>query len=111
MKEKEMSLNLCVTCGFDYTYSLKILLLPVKLCTCACLGKKRYGSVGMKTQKRSYVKTQPGYPIVSCRGRVCPNTQSKLLSGGRTSPLRTKRQHYPRFDTTPFLYFVSGDIY
>jgi phosphoglycerate kinase len=52
-----------------------------------------------------------GYPIVSCRGRVCPNTQSKLLSGGRTSPLRTKRQHYPRFDTTPFLYFVSGDIY
>ena len=51
MKEKEMSLNLCVTCGFDYTYSLKILLLPVKLCTCACLGKKRYGSVGMKTQK------------------------------------------------------------
>ena len=24
MKEKEMSLNLCVTCGFDYTYSLKI---------------------------------------------------------------------------------------
>ena len=21
MKEKEMSLNLCVTCGFDYTYS------------------------------------------------------------------------------------------
>lgn len=34
MKEKEMSLNLCVTCGFDYTYSLKILLLPLKLCTC-----------------------------------------------------------------------------
>ena len=108
MKEKEMSLNLCVTCGFDYTYSLKILLLPLKLCTCACLGKKRYGS---ENSKRSYVKTQPGYPIVSCRGRVCPNTQSKLLSGGRTSPLRTKRQHYPRFDTTPFLYFVSGDIY
>ena len=26
MKEKEMSLNLCVTCGFDYTYSLKIFL-------------------------------------------------------------------------------------
>lgn len=24
MKEKEMSLSLCVTCGFDYTYSLKI---------------------------------------------------------------------------------------
>lgn len=110
MKEKEMSLNLCVTCGFDYTYSLKILLLPVKLCTCACLGKKRYGSVGMKTQKGAMSKL-PGYPIVSCRGRVCPNTQSKLLSGGRTSPLRTKLQHYPRFDTTPFLYFVSEDIY
>ena len=118
MKEKEMSLNLCVTCGFDYTYSLKIFLLPLKLCTCACLGKKRYGSVGMKTQKGAMSKLnrvrsrlKPGYPIVSCRGRVCPNTQSKLLSGGRTSPLRTKRQHYPRFDTTPFLYFVSGDIY
>lgn len=51
MKEKEMSLNLCVTCGFDYTYSLKIFLLPLKLCTCACLGKKRYGSVGMKLKK------------------------------------------------------------
>ncbi len=111
MKEKEMSLNLCVTCGFDYTYSLKILLLPLKLCTCACLGKKRYGSVGMKTQKGAMSKLNRAIPIVSCRGRVCPNTQSKLLSGGRTSPLRTKRQHYPRFDTTPFLYFVSEDIY
>ena len=44
-------------------------------------------------------------------GFACPKTQSKLFSGERTSPLRTKRQHYPRFDTTPFLYFVSGDIY
>ena len=30
---------------------------------------------------------------------VCPDTQSKLFSVERTSPLRTKRQHYPRFDT------------
>ena len=111
MKEKEMSLNLCVTCGFDYTYSLKIFLLPLKLCTCACLGKKRYGSVGMKTQKGAMSKLNRAIPSSGCRGRVCPNTQSKLLSGGRTSPLRTKRQHYPRFATTPFLYFVSGDIY
>ena len=99
MKEKEMSLNLCVTCGFDYTLYL-------------CLSwKEEIWECRNENSKRSYVKTQPGYPIVSCRGRVCPNTQSKLLSGGRTSPLRTKRQHYPRFDTTPFLYFVSEDIY
>ena len=32
---------------------------------------------------------------------VAPKTQSKLFLGERTSPLRTKRQHYPRFDTTP----------
>ena len=32
-------------------------------------------------------------------GLACPNTRSKLFSGERTSPLRTKRQHYPRFDT------------
>ena len=112
MKEKEMSLNLCVTCGFDYTYSLKIFLLPLKLCTCACLGKKRYGSVGMKTQKGAMSKLNRAIPSSAVgAGFACPKTQSKLLSGGRTSPLRTKRQHYPRFDTTPFLYFVSGDIY
>ncbi|RGH98860.1 hypothetical protein DW683_15715 [Bacteroides sp. AM25-34] len=34
-------------------------------------------------------------------GFACPKTQSKLFSGERTSPLRTKRQHYPRFNTTP----------
>ena len=62
MKEKEMSLNLCVTCGFDYTYSLKIFLLPLKLCTCACLGKKRYGSVGMKTQKGAMSKLNRAIP-------------------------------------------------
>ena len=32
-------------------------------------------------------------------GFACPKTQSKPFSGERTSPLRTKRQHYPRFDT------------
>ena len=112
MKEKEMSLNLCVTCGFDYTYSLKIFLLPLKLCTCACLGKKRYGSVGMKTQKGAMSKLNRAIPSSAVgAGFTCPNTQSKLFSGERTSPLRTKRQHYPRFDTTPFLYFVSEDIY
>ena len=36
-------------------------------------------------------------------GFACPKTQSKLFSGERTSPLQTKRQHYPRFfDTTPY---------
>ena len=32
-------------------------------------------------------------------GFTCPKTQSKPFSGERTSPLRTKRQHYSRFDT------------
>ena len=31
-------------------------------------------------------------------GFACPKTQSKLFSGEQTSPLRTKRQHYPHFD-------------
>ena len=54
------------------------------------------------------VKTKPDYPIVNCRGRVClPKTQSKLFSGERTSPLRTKRQHYPRFDNPFLLYRVT----
>ena len=35
-------------------------------------------------------------------GFACPKTQSKLFSGERASPLKTKRQHYPRFDTLPF---------
>ena len=40
-------------------------------------------------------------------GFVCPKTQSKLFSGERTSPLRTKRQHYPRFDNPFLLYRVT----
>ena len=36
-------------------------------------------------------------------GVACPKTQSKLFSGERTSPLPTKRQHYPHFDTSPCL--------
>ena len=36
-------------------------------------------------------------------GFACPKTQSKLFSGERTSPLPTKRQHYPLFDTSPCL--------
>ena len=35
-------------------------------------------------------------------GFACPKTQSKLFSGERTSPLQTKRQHYPRFDSLFF---------
>ena len=44
--------------------------------------------------------TEYPYPISAVgAGFACPKTQSKLFSGERTSPLRTKRQHYPRFDT------------
>ena len=50
-------------------------------------------------------KTKPTYPIVSRRDRVClPKTLSKLFSGERTSPLRTKRWRYPRFDTPLILF-------
>ena len=38
-------------------------------------------------------------------GFTCPNTQSKLFSGERTLPLRTKRQHYPRFEFNFLLFF------
>ena len=34
-------------------------------------------------------------------GFACPKTQSKLFPGERTSPLRTKWQHCPRFDIPP----------
>ena len=37
-------------------------------------------------------------------GLACPNTRSKLFSGEQTSPLRTKRQYYPRFDNPTFVY-------
>ena len=40
----------------------------------------------------------------SAVGLACPNTRSKLFSGERTSPLRTKRQYYPRFDNPNFVY-------
>ena len=39
-------------------------------------------------------------------GVACPKTQNKLFSGERTSPLRTKRQHYPRFDSPIFFRFL-----
>ena len=40
-------------------------------------------------------------------GFACPKTQSQLFSDERTSSPRTKRQHYPRFDTLPFLVLTS----
>ena len=59
---------------------------------------------GYPTKKGRCVKTK--MPIQSSTvgaGFACPKTQSKLFSGERTSPLRTKRQYYSHFDTTPFL--------
>ena len=47
---------------------------------------------------------QPIQSSVVGAGFACPKTQSKLFSGERTSPLRTKRQHYPRFDTPPGIF-------
>ena len=53
------------------------------------------------------VKTKPDYPIVNCRGRVCLPEDTKQTVCERTSPLRTKRQHYPRFDNPFLLYRVT----
>ena len=39
-------------------------------------------------------------------GVACPKTQNKLFSGEQTSPLRIKRQHYPRFDSPIFFRFL-----
>ena len=38
-------------------------------------------------------------------GFACPKTQNKLFSGERTSSLRAKRQHYPRFEFNFLLFF------
>ncbi|RGF00885.1 hypothetical protein DW267_04490 [Bacteroides sp. AM22-3LB] len=43
-------------------------------------------------------------------GLASPKTQSKLFSGERTLPLRTKRQHYPRFDTPLLIDWFSFGI-
>ncbi|WP_237040835.1 hypothetical protein [Phocaeicola faecalis] len=44
------------------------------------------------------VKTKPGYPIVSCRGRVrLPEDTKQTVFGRANLALRTKRQHYPHF--------------
>ena len=66
--------------------------------------------------KAGGVKTKPAYPIVSCRGKVClPEDTKQTVFGRATSPLRTKRQHHQRFDTTPFLkvilcFHLSGKL-
>ena len=43
-------------------------------------------------------RNRPIPPSAVGAGFACPKTQSKLFSGERTSPLRTKRQHYPHFE-------------
>ena len=64
------------------------------------LNKREAILVKQSLIKRGCVKTKPGYPIVSCRGRVylLKDTKQTVL-GERASSLRTKRQHYPRSDT------------
>ena len=43
-------------------------------------------------------RNRPIPPSAVGAGFACPKTQSKLFSGEQTSPLRTKRQHYPHFE-------------
>ena len=60
-------------------------------------------------QSKQYFTKIKNYPHEKSTepGFACPKTQSKLFSGERTSPLRTKRQHYPRFDNPFLLYRVT----
>ena len=52
-----------------------------------------------------FLETFTEYPLSTVgAGFACPKTQSKLFSGERTSPLRTKRWRYPRFDTPLILF-------
>ena len=62
MKENEIAPFSMPHVTIMYAYSVKIFLLPLKLCTCACPGKKRYGSVGMKTQKGAMSKLNRAIP-------------------------------------------------
>ena len=63
-----------------------------------------FGNIKVFLQQESVSKLNRPIPSSAVgAGFACPKTQSKLFSGERTSPLRTKRQHYPHFDTSPCL--------
>ena len=64
-----------------------------------------FGNIKVFLQQESVSKLNRPIPSSAVgAGVACPKTQSKLFSGERTSPLRTKRQHYPRFDTPTHYY-------
>jgi len=63
-----------------------------------------FGNIKVFLQQESVSKLNRPIPSSAVgAGFACPKTQSKLFSGERTSPLPTKRQHYPLFDTSPCL--------
>ena len=63
-----------------------------------------FGNIKVFLQQESVSKLNRPIPSSAVgAGFACPKTQSKLFSGERTSPLPTKRQHYPHFDTSPCL--------
>ena len=63
-----------------------------------------FGNIKVFLQQESVSKLNRPIPSSAVgAGVACPKTQSKLFSGERTSPLPTKRQHYPLFDTSPCL--------
>ena len=67
-----------------------------------------FGNIKVFLQQESVSKLNRPIPSSAVgAGVACPKTQSKLFSGERTSPLRTKRQHYPRFDNPFLLYRVT----
>ena len=67
-----------------------------------------FGNIKVFLQQESVSKLNRPIPSSAVgAGFACPKTQSKLFSGERTSPLRTKRQHYPRFDNPFLLYRVT----
>ena len=59
-----------------------------------------FGNIKVFLQQESVSKLNRPIPSSAVgAGVACPKTQSKLFSDERTSSPRTKRQHYPRFDT------------
>ena len=58
-----------------------------------------FGNIKVFLQQESVSKLNRPIPSSAVgAGFACPKTQSKLFSGEQTSPLRTKRQHYPHFE-------------
>ena len=63
-----------------------------------------FGNIKVFLQQESVSKLNRAIPLSAVGARFArPKTVCFVSSGRRTLPLRTKRQHYPHFDTSPCL--------